>query len=82
MINGKMRNKLSFPMDTDKAAIEKAVLEDPKVAKWLEGKAPKENYCSTEEDCKRGGLINRYFLVMRLLQVIALLVFTFLLNFE
>lgn len=42
MVNGKMRNKLSFPMDADKTEIEKAVMEDPKVAKWLDGKPPKK----------------------------------------
>lgn len=41
-INGKMRLKLDFPADADKATIEAAVLENEIVQKWLDGKAPKK----------------------------------------
>ena len=37
-INGRMRVKLSFPADMSKADIEKAVLADVTVQKWMEGK--------------------------------------------
>lgn len=42
MINGKMRSKVSLPLDLGKDAIEKAALADATVQKWLEGKAPKK----------------------------------------
>jgi len=38
-INGKMRTKISFPLDMPKEAIEKAVLENEVVQKWIDGKA-------------------------------------------
>jgi len=38
MINGKMRTKLNFPADMDKAEIEKAVLANETVQKWMDGK--------------------------------------------
>ncbi len=41
-INGKMRHKMSFPIDTAPADVEKAVLSDEAVQKWTEGKAPKK----------------------------------------
>lgn len=41
-INGKMRTKISFPMDMPKEDIEKQVLADEIVQKWLEGKSPKK----------------------------------------
>lgn len=41
-INGKMRTKLSFPVDMDAASLQKATLEDAVVQKWLEGKQPKK----------------------------------------
>lgn len=41
-INGKMRVKLSFPVDMPPAEIEKAVLADETVLKWTEGQAPKK----------------------------------------
>ncbi|MEZ5002503.1 MAG: leucine--tRNA ligase [Chitinophagales bacterium] len=41
-INGKMRTTLDFPADAEKSAIEKAVLENEVVQKWLEGKTPKK----------------------------------------
>lgn len=37
-MNGKMRVKLQFPLDTPAAEIEAAVLADETVQKWLEGK--------------------------------------------
>ncbi len=40
--NGKMRFKLEFPLDMDKAEIEKEVLAHEDSQKWLEGKAPKK----------------------------------------
>ena len=42
MINGKMRTKISFAMDEPKDNIEKSVLADEVVQKWLEGKSPKK----------------------------------------
>ncbi|MFT6865584.1 MAG: leucyl-tRNA synthetase [Cyclobacteriaceae bacterium] len=42
MINGKMRAKISFAAGTPNVEIEKAVLENELVQKWLEGKAPKK----------------------------------------
>lgn len=42
MINGKLRAKLSLPLDMDRTEIEKAALEDETVQKWLEGKSPKK----------------------------------------
>ena len=42
MINGKMRAKISFASGTPNAEMEKAVLENELVQKWLEGKAPKK----------------------------------------
>lgn len=42
MINGKMRAKISFATDTPKDEIEKAVVENEMVQKWLEGKPPKK----------------------------------------
>jgi leucyl-tRNA synthetase len=41
-INGKMRVKLNFSLDTTPAEIEKAVLANETVMKWTEGKAPKK----------------------------------------
>ena len=41
-INGKMRAKMSFPLDMPKEEIEKQVLASEIVQKWLEGKAPKK----------------------------------------
>ena len=40
--NGKMRFKLEFPINMDKAEIEKQVLEHKDAQKWLEGKTPKK----------------------------------------
>lgn len=42
MINGKMRAKISFSVDTPKDVMEKTVLENEAVQKWLEGKPPKK----------------------------------------
>ncbi len=39
--NGKTRFKLELPADSDREAVEKAVLEAPEAAKWLDGKTPK-----------------------------------------
>ncbi|PLK43709.1 leucine--tRNA ligase [Emticicia sp. TH156] len=41
-INGKVRTSISFPADMSKEGIEKAVLENENVIKWLEGNAPKK----------------------------------------
>ncbi|WP_259016536.1 leucine--tRNA ligase [Emticicia fluvialis] len=41
-INGKVRTSISFPADMSKEDIEKAVLENENVIKWLEGNAPKK----------------------------------------
>lgn len=41
-INGKMRTKISFPLDMANDAIEKAVLADEMVIKWTEGKPPRK----------------------------------------
>ncbi|MGQ1945066.1 leucine--tRNA ligase [Ornithobacterium rhinotracheale] len=40
--NGKMRFTLSLPLDLSKEEIEKAVMEEPQTAKYLEGKTPKK----------------------------------------
>ncbi len=42
MINGKMRTKISFSSDATKEFVEKTVVADETVQKWLEGKAPKK----------------------------------------
>jgi leucyl-tRNA synthetase len=41
-INGKVRTTLSFALDTPAAEIEKSILQDETVLKWLEGKSPKK----------------------------------------
>lgn len=41
-INGKVRANIPMPTDATNADIEKAVLENAVVQKWLEGKAPKK----------------------------------------
>ncbi len=41
-INGKVRVKMTFPAETLPADIEKAVLAEETVQKWLEGKPPKK----------------------------------------
>jgi leucyl-tRNA synthetase len=41
-INGKVRTKLEFPLDTPQESIQAAVLADEQVLKWLEGKSPKK----------------------------------------
>ncbi len=40
-INGKMRVKMNFSLDTPKEAIEEQVMSSEAVQKWLEGKTPK-----------------------------------------
>ena len=40
-VNGKVRAKMTFPMDTPKDAIEKQVLSSEQIQKWIEGKPPK-----------------------------------------
>ena len=40
-INGKVRAKMSFDLETPKEDIEKQVLEAEAIQKWLEGKSPK-----------------------------------------
>lgn len=42
MINGKMRTKIKFDLDTPNDQIEKNTLEDEIVQKWLDGKSPKK----------------------------------------
>lgn len=41
-VNGKMRAKMSFPLDMPKEDIEKQVLASETIQKWLEGKEPKK----------------------------------------
>jgi len=41
-INGKVRTKLDFPTDADKALIETGVLSNDVVQKWLDGNTPKK----------------------------------------
>ena len=41
-VNGKHRDNMTFALDTPKEEIEKAVLENPKVQKWLEDKPIKK----------------------------------------
>ena len=41
-VNGKMRAKMSFPLDMPKEDIEKQVLASEAILKWLDGKAPKK----------------------------------------
>lgn len=41
-VNGKTRTQIRFAADTPAAEIEKAVLEDEVVQRWLEGKAPRK----------------------------------------
>jgi leucyl-tRNA synthetase len=41
-INGKVRTKMTFPAETPPADIEKSVLAEETVQKWLEGKEPKK----------------------------------------
>ena len=40
--NGKVRFKLTLPVDLSKEEVEKAVLDNEQSAKWLEGKSPKK----------------------------------------
>lgn len=41
-VNGKTRTEMEFPLDMEAAAVEKEVLADATVQKWLEGKQPKK----------------------------------------
>jgi len=41
-VNGKTRVELEFPLDMEQAEVEKAVLGDATIQKWLEGKTPKK----------------------------------------
>jgi len=41
-INGKVRTQLSMPLDIDQAEVEKRILANETVQKWLEGKTPKK----------------------------------------
>ena len=41
-VNGKTRTQIEFPVDAEKNDIEKSVLENDIVLKWLEGKTPKK----------------------------------------
>ena len=41
-INGKPRAEMEFPLDMDKADIEKQVMANETVQKWLEGKPAKK----------------------------------------
>jgi leucyl-tRNA synthetase len=41
-INGKTRTELEFPLDISQSALEKEVLADKTITKWLEGKTPKK----------------------------------------
>jgi len=42
MINGKMRTKIKFDVNLPQKEIEKNVLDDEVVKKWLDGKSPKK----------------------------------------
>ena len=42
MVNGKMRAKMTFSLDTSKEDIEREVLSSDIVQKWLEGQSPKK----------------------------------------
>lgn len=41
-VNGKTRVELEFPLDAEQSAIEREVLADPTIIKWLEGKTPQK----------------------------------------
>ena len=41
-VNGKVRAKKQLALDASREEIEKEVLADPTVAKWLDGKTPKK----------------------------------------
>jgi leucyl-tRNA synthetase len=41
-INGKHRTNIEFALDLDQSEIEKTVLADETILKWLEGKQPKK----------------------------------------
>lgn len=41
-INGKVRTKISFPLDKDRKELETEVLADKNVVKWTEGNTPKK----------------------------------------
>ena len=41
-INGKVRKSIVFPIDANAATIEKTILADETILKWLEGKTPKK----------------------------------------
>jgi len=41
-VNGKTRIEMEFPLDMAQEHVEKEVLQDPTVLKWLEGKTPKK----------------------------------------
>jgi leucyl-tRNA synthetase len=41
-VNGKTRTEIEFPLDVEQSVIEKEVLADETVIKWLEGKTPKK----------------------------------------
>jgi leucyl-tRNA synthetase len=41
-VNGKTRTTMNFDVNASQSDIEAAVLADPMVSKWLEGKPPKK----------------------------------------
>jgi leucyl-tRNA synthetase len=41
-VNGKLRVKIEFPLDADKATIENEVVQNETVQKWLEGREPRK----------------------------------------
>ena len=41
-VNGKTRIEMEFPLDAEQSSIEKEVLADETIQKWLEGKTPKK----------------------------------------
>lgn len=41
-INGKTRTNMEFPLDADRADMEKEILANETVQKWMEGKSPKK----------------------------------------
>ncbi len=42
MVNGKLRTKIAFPLDAKAENVQKAVLENEIIKKWLDGNSPKK----------------------------------------
>jgi leucyl-tRNA synthetase len=41
-VNGKVRDKLEVPADTDDAALREAALASPRIQEWLDGRTPRQ----------------------------------------